>query len=372
MKAPRLKLDLKLLIIGPLRRIEEAIMYSKYPLILSLTVIIYSIFTFSGCTPEKQGDAEKAATTFPDISGPYLGQEPPGMEAKLFAPGIVSTGMNELNSVFFPDGKELIFSVAYGEMKWALIMMREENGQWTRPEVAPFSGVYSDVDPFVSFDGNRIYYCSNRPLSGEGAQKEDFDIWYVNRTKTGWSAPVNMGAPINSNEHEFYPCITKSGNFYFQSRRRGGPGAPDIFMAEMVDGKYEQAAPLSDTVNSAGFEGDTFVAPDESFLIVSTVREDAVGGRSPDLYISFRNENGAWTPLKNMGERVNSEGGENCQILSPCGNYLFFTGRRFVFAPSSKSVTYQQIMDVWKGPQNGYGDIYWINASVIQELKSSQ
>jgi hypothetical protein len=347
-------------------------MCSKYPVALSLTVIIFAIFSFSGCAPEKPVETDKAATAFPDLSGPYLGQEPPGMEAKLFAAGIVSTGMNELNSVFFPDGKELIFSVVYGEMKWALVMMREENGRWTRPEVAPFSGVYSDVDPFVSFDGNRIYYCSNRPLSGEGAPKGDFDIWYVERMETGWSAPVNMGAPVNSGEHEFYPCLTKSGTFYFQTRRQGGPGAPDIYMAELVDGVYKQATPLPETINSVDFEGDTFVAPDESYLIVSTVREDAVGGRAPDLYISFRNEDGTWTPLKNMGESVNSEGGENCQILSPCGKYLFFTGRRFGFTPSPKSVTYQQIVAIWKGPQNGYGDIYWIDASVIQKLKPSQ
>ena len=43
---------------------------------------------------------EEAASTFPEMSGPYLGQQLPGLEPRLFAPGVVSTGMNELNSVF--------------------------------------------------------------------------------------------------------------------------------------------------------------------------------------------------------------------------------------------------------------------------------
>ncbi|MBE0664402.1 MAG: hypothetical protein IH584_01170 [Candidatus Aminicenantes bacterium] len=41
---------------------------------------------------------------FPKLTGPYLGQKPPGTTPELFAPGIVSTGLNELNSVFSPDG----------------------------------------------------------------------------------------------------------------------------------------------------------------------------------------------------------------------------------------------------------------------------
>lgn len=178
---------------------------------------------------------------FPVLSGEYLGQEPPGMEGKLFAPGIMSTGLPELNAVFFPGGREVIYSVTVKPMKWALVMMKEENGRWTKPEIAPFSGEYGGVDPFVSFDGNTIYYCSNRPKSGQGKPEDDYDIWYVTRTDTGWSEPVNMGPPINSETHEFYPSITREGTMYFQSRREGGIGASDIYRARLVDGKYVEA-----------------------------------------------------------------------------------------------------------------------------------
>ena len=37
---------------------------------------------------------------WPDVAGPYLGQEPPGIEARIFAPGIISTERSEINSVF--------------------------------------------------------------------------------------------------------------------------------------------------------------------------------------------------------------------------------------------------------------------------------
>jgi Tol biopolymer transport system component len=299
----------------------------------------------------------------PVLSGPYLGQEPPGMEGRLFAPGVLSTGMDELNAVFFPGGKEVFFSLHRRGMEFVLVHMKEENGRWTKPEIAPFSGEYSDVDPAVSPDGKGVYYCSNRPRSGSGAPETNFDIWYVEKTESGWSDPVNAGAPINSDADEFYPSFTTEGTMYFQSRREGCIGLADIYRAELVDGKYETAECLPETINSPGFEGDAFIAPDESYLIVSGRREVNIG--QADLYISFSAEDGSWSPLQNMGEEVNSVGGENCQILSPCGKYLFYTSRRF--KPSNRS--YESIKKGWYEPENGLGDIYWIDAQIIEKLR---
>ena len=334
---------------------------------LGYGTFIVVLFLMAGCTAQEE-QVNTTDSDFPVLSGEYIGQEPPGMEAVLFAPGIMSTGLSELNSVYFPGGKEVIYSVSVGSMRWALIMMREENGRWTEPEVAPFSGEYGGVDPVVSFDGNRIYYCSNRPRSGSGEPEEDYDIWYVERIPDGWSEPANMGAPINSDAHEFYPSLTTDGTFYFQSRREGGFGASDIYRAELVEGTYVVAECLPEPINSPGFEGDAFIAPDESYLIVSTFREGDNIGQS-DLYISFRAEDDSWSPLRNMGENINSVGGENCQILSPCGRYLFFTSRRYVDRPSDSPLTYESIMTAWSEPQNGYGDIYWVDARIIEQFR---
>jgi hypothetical protein len=307
---------------------------------------------------------------FPVLKGPYLGQEPPGMEGELFAPGIMSTGMPELNAVFFPGGKEVIWSVMVGQMRWALVMMREEKGRWTRPEVAPFSGRFGGVDPFVSYDGKTVYYCSDRPHSGGTVPEDNYDIWYVERTETGWSDPVNMGPVINSDAHEFYPSLTRDGTLYFQSHREGGIGRADIYRSERVDNKYEKAVLLPEPVNSPGFEGDTLIAPDESYLIVSTYREDDNIGQA-DLYISFRDEGGRWSQLMNMSDKVNSIQGENCQILSPCGKYLFYTSRRY--RPfDGIPPTYDAIREAWTSPGNGGGDLYWVDAKIIETLKPDE
>jgi hypothetical protein len=45
------------------------------------------------------------------LTGPYLGQEPPGSIPKLFAPGIISTDADFEHSaaVFSPDGNEVFW-----------------------------------------------------------------------------------------------------------------------------------------------------------------------------------------------------------------------------------------------------------------------
>jgi hypothetical protein len=306
---------------------------------------------------------------FPILKGEYLGQKPPGMEGELFAPGVMSTGMPELNAVFFPGGKEVIYSVGVGEMKWALVMIKEVDSAWIKPQIAPFSGEFGGVDPFVSYDGNRVYFCSNRPRKQGEEAREDYDIWYVDRTDTGWSKPINMGAPVNTDTHEFYPSFTREGTMYVQSRREGGIGQSDIYRLELENGQYITAECLPVPINSPGFEGDAFIAPDESYIIVSTYRLEKNIGRSADLYISFRSNDGSWSDLINMGERVNGPGGENCQILSPCGKYLFYTSRRYRDPTSSSFMTYEDILTTWSGPQNGLGDIYWIDARIIEELR---
>ena len=300
-------------------------------------------------------------------SGEYLGQEPPGMTAELFGEGVLSTGLYELNSAFFPGGREVIFSVMTGPMQWALVMAREEGGRWTAPEVAPFSGRFGGVDPCVSSDGRTVYFCSNRPRSGGGGPEEDFDIWSVTRTDSGWSEAVNLGPPVNSGTHEFYPSPTRDGILYFQSRREGGLGGADIYRALPENGRFTHVEHLPEPVNSPGFEGDAFIAPDESYIIVSTVREENIG--QSDLYISFHETDGSWTPMRNLGPEVNSPGGENCQILSPCGRDLFFTSRRFRDLPEGVPGSYRALQELWSDPQNGGGDAYWIDARFLEKFR---
>ena len=106
-------------------------------------------------------------------------------------------------------------------MHWVMMVSFLRDGVWSKPEAVDFTGPYSAVDMAFSVDGGRLFYCSDRPMSGSGEPSETVDIWYVERTADGWSEPINPGPPVNSDQHEFYPSLAADGTLYFQSWRPG-------------------------------------------------------------------------------------------------------------------------------------------------------
>jgi hypothetical protein len=92
----------------------------------------------------------------------------------MVGPGVLSTPDDELNSAFTPDGRTVYFSKNLGDGIGVILVSHWSGGKWGRPEVAPFSGRFSDYDPFIAPDGSRLYWISNRPVGGTA--KDDYDI----------------------------------------------------------------------------------------------------------------------------------------------------------------------------------------------------
>lgn len=273
----------------------------------------------------------------------YLDQAPPGLEPRLFAPGVVSLkDLYEYGSVFSRDGKEFYYAViihSKPQIRW----IRFENNAWTTPKTIIGSDQYEYNDPFLSPDEKRLYFISDRPLDGRG-EKKDFDIWYLERKGDVWSdAPVNAGPAINSPKNEYYMSFTKNGTMYFSSN--AGTTAEtdknyDVRSSRLIDGKFQPSTKLSNAVNTEHYEADVFVSPDEQYLIFCAERPDGVG--QGDLYISFKGKTGEWQPAKNMGSAINGKGYEFCPFVTSDGRYLFFSRD---------------------------GDIFWVSADVIKSLR---
>lgn len=289
---------------------------------------------------------------------PYQQSQP-----EVFGPGVISTGDMELNAAFTPDGQTLYFSKRTPKYQlWTILVSSLRRGSWSTPKVAEFSGQYGDNDPFISPDGSKLFFSSNR--IGPGKTKYDFDIWMVEKTRSGWSEPTNPGPPVNTESQEFYPTVSANGTLYFSSNREGGKGSGDIYRSRFIDGKYSAPENLGDSINSKYFDGDPYIAPDESFLIfVSYNRPEGLG--DGDIYISF-NRNGSWTAAKNLGSRINSSALDFCPTMSPDKKYFFFTSERgFADQPLKGRLTYTEFMKKIHGPGNGLGDIYRIDARAV-------
>ncbi|MCP4006160.1 MAG: hypothetical protein GY725_18405 [bacterium] len=275
--------------------------------------------------------------------------------------------MNELNSVFSPNGKEFYYAVDVG-IDWVIMVSRERGGVWSEPEVASFTRSSSGVDLCISADSRRLLFCSYRSRSGGSEPENDLDIWYVDRTETdSWSEPVNL-ASVNSETNEFYPSLTTDGTLYFLSRRAGGIGGSDIYRSTQVDGHYTEPENLGPVLNTPANEGDALIAPDESFIVFNS-RGHEQGPGEGRLFISFRGHEGSWSPPRNLGQVMEADPSDFCPTLSPDGKYFFFSSARPRLEDSADRITWASLYQAQSRPENGSTDIYWIDARFIEEMR---
>jgi len=302
----------------------------------STKTIVVSLVLFVSAMPVF---AQDKTNDFPVLKGPYLGQKPPGLTAEIFAPGIIcKENSQEFAGTFSPDGKEFFFTrrseLNSGENTRIWHTFRNEHG-WSKPQLAPFAYNCFEFEPCISPDGKKLFYGSARPKPSGKTWKGD--IWFVEKSDSGWGEPQFMGSPIND-EFAMYISVTRGGIIYLT-----GPGG--IYRSLYKNGIYLKPEKLSDSINYLAAAAHPYIAPDESFLIFDS-QDQNYGFGGTDIYISFRNNDGSWTKAVNMGEKINSSINDIAASVSPDGKYMFFE--------SSKT---------------GSMNIYWVDAKIIEKSR---
>lgn len=223
---------------------------------------------------------------------------------------------------------EIYFSAQsfFGELSTIVVIKKVKN-KWSEPKITSFSGQFHDLEPFLSPDGLKLYFASNRPVSIDNSEPKDYDIWFVERSSKSaeWSVPKNIGAPINTEKNEFYPAVSSNGNLYFTSDWDSSKGKDDIFFSNFENGEYTTPISLSTGINSDGYEFNSFISPDENILVFSGYnRKDGKG--SGDLYISFK-DGVNWSIATNLSN-FNSKHMDYCPFIDFQSNTIYFTSKR--------------------------------------------
>jgi Tol biopolymer transport system component len=295
-----------------------------------------------------RGASKKAAAASPLPDPPYFGQPVPGTTPAKFAPDVVSTDAIELNGAFTPDGREFLFT---RQIDGIATMYRSvyENGTWSDPQpllVFPDRAQAVAVDMSVSPDGRFLYFLGQYPSE----QKPSSDIWVSERTDGGWSTARKVPPPISTSAEEVYPLVVADGSLYFSSNRGGERS--QVYRAQRTpDGGFDEPVKVPAPVaNEEAGTGDTFVAPDESYLVLASRRAPSFG--NGDLFVAFRTKDGGWTEPVSLGETINTAEHEFCPMVTPDGKYLFFSRR---WGSTWENTT--------------AGDVYWVDAKVLEALR---
>ncbi|MCB2196148.1 MAG: hypothetical protein KQH79_09820 [Bacteroidetes bacterium] len=324
-------------------------------------LLYLALFLLVACTNQT---VEKQQ--FPNLSGPYFGQELPGDSAVLFAPDIVSTGAQERDLVFTPDGQELFFVRSVGRLYSTIFYSKIENDKWQKPEVFKYctNAKYKFLEPFLTPDGKKLFFITDMPESG--TNPTSFDIWITEKNEQNeWTEPYKLDGPVNTAEDDYFPSITSDGTIYYTALDTVSK-QEFIYRSRLVDGQYAQPEKLNEKVNGGRARFNATIASDESYIIVPTFgTQDAP--RNTNYFIVFRNEDDQWSEPINMEPYINSEGGWSASI-SADQKYLFFMASK-TDKKDNIMLTEDKLKELYNAPQNGNPDIYWIKADFIEDLR---
>ncbi len=205
---------------------------------------------------DKGGDTDpRTCESYMDLWIAELDKNGNWMPPKAFEGEGINTEDNEGTVCFDGRGKKMFFTRCPNVKKKNLgcdIWVSELSGKnWGAPTklILKASDTISVGHPCVSDDGKHLVFASDLP-GGFGGK----DLWYTTYDKKSdsWSAPINMGAGINTPGNELFPTLALNGDLLYASDGLPGVGGLDIFRAAKIgdENKWENPTNLGMPINS--------------------------------------------------------------------------------------------------------------------------
>ena len=273
---------------------------------------------------------------FPVLKGPYLGQKPPGLKPKIFAPGVVSRpDFIELSITVSSAGDEFFFYGWSDSKDLTIYHTRIANGLWIFPGEFPLTAKRPSGLPFLSFDNTKLFF--------KWQDSRHHGMWVTERTDEGWADPQPSGKG-------FY--VTQSGKdgFYItelpsqENDHRYHIAKVKIVNNRMTDYKRVHFP------DQTGHRAHPCIAPDGSFILF-----DSGGGEH--LRVAFRQKDGTWGKALDLTE-YGFERLAGMPAISPDGKYLFF------------KLGCRGALDISHSKTNR--DIWWVDIQIIETLRTKE
>lgn len=267
-----------------------------------------------------------------------------------------------------PNGQWLYFTSSR-DLNSDVFRSRLDNDSWGTPEKFTDANMNSSVKDDGSFsvrtsklsqlfDGTKdlinvelkdtALVVRSKRTSGSG----DADIYLCNVTKDG--SGISNLAPFkdaNSSGWDSQPTISADGKtvVFASVRKTKNYGGMDLYIIKKNDdGTFASAQNIGRPINTSGDEFAPFLTPDGRTLFFASDGHKGFG--KSDIFVSYIDDNGAWTKPKNLGKGINTEYNES-----------FFYGlglNKFYFASDRKDSTAKGGLDLYEGYPNVYASGY--------------
>lgn len=233
--------------------------------------------------------------------------------------GNVNSQYPELGALVSPDGKTLYFSryqypdniagVKDEEDIWYADWNETTNSWGEAKNIgAPLNNKYPNYINSISPDGNTLLLGNTYLASGKMAN----GLSLSHKTAEGWSFPTELkieGANKNTNWAGSHLASNQKVLLLANEQNKNTFGKRDIYVSFIKDDNtWSAPVNLGATINTNGTESSPFLAADDSTLYFTTDGIAGYGGS--DIYVSRRLDDSwqKWTTPKNLGPIVNTDG----------------------------------------------------------------
>lgn len=210
---------------------------------------------------------------------------------------------------------------------------------------------FSERNPVVSADGNTLYFMRDDCELNIGSDLDKSDAWVSERVNGKWSQPVNMGRPVNNDNHNFVVSVSPDNNTLLVAntyKENGESKGGGISKTNRTKSGWEvpKEMVIKDFKNKNKFVG-YFLAGDNKHLLMAVEREGEGYGKK-DLYVSFLENGESWSVPMNLGPVLNSFEEEANPFLAPDGKTLYFSSKGHQGYGSYDLFVSKRLDDTWK------------------------
>lgn len=251
-------------------------------------------------------------------------------ENYVFAPQNLGDSVNTEESEYFPsvslDGNKLIFTRRLGNVNEDFFGTIKQNGVWRKAQ--PLQGgintPQNEGAQNISQDGNWLLFTGCYRPDGYGG----CDLYISYLTENGWSQPFNLGDKINTDQWESQPSLSPDKrDLYFASRRPGGYGGSDIYVAHLLpNGTWTKPENLGPQINTSADETEPFIHADNQSLYF--VSNGLPGYGDADIFITRKGADGKWGKPENLGYPINTISTDGTMVIASDGVTTYFSSNR--------------------------------------------
>jgi len=190
--------------------------------------------------------------------------------------GALNTDAHDAAFSITADGKRIL---SYKNENGGDIFMSKANkgGKWSAPIAFPKSinSPFWESYACLSLDGKTMYFSSERK-DGFGSA----DIYMSKKEgRDNWSKPQNLGPKVNSTEDEVGVFLHPDGKtLFFSSKRANSMGGYDIFKTTFDGSEWSAPENLGYPINTTGDEVDFVLSTDGKKGYFVSKREGTLGG----------------------------------------------------------------------------------------------